>query len=332
MSTYSGTPVAITLAGTDPDGDTLRVFFSNPSHGSVIVGAVSVTYTPAPGFVGTDAIDFTVSDGTVTSAPATVTIVVRPANRAPVAIADGSYSALEDTLRSVPPPGVLGNDSDADGDPLTAVLVSDVSHGTLLLKPDGSFTYTPAANYTGSDSFTYKASDGSLESNVVAVSLTVTPVNDAPVLAPIGDKTIAEDSVLTFTVSATDVDGNPLTYATTVLPAGATFNPDTHIFSWRPGFDQAGTLNPQVTFIVNDGALSASETITISVTNTNRPPSLAPIGNKTIGEGARLTFAVSATDPDGTTPTYSASGLPAGATFNVTTRVFDWTPGFDQAT
>ncbi len=67
--------------------------------------------------------------------------------------------------------GVLGNDSDVDGDSLTAVLVSGPAHGTLTLNADGSFTYTPDANYHGSDSFTYKANDGSLDSNVATVSL-----------------------------------------------------------------------------------------------------------------------------------------------------------------
>ena len=76
---------------------------------------------------------------------------------------------------------MLGNDTDVDGDTLTAVLVSGPAHGTLTLNADGSFTYTPDANYNGSDSFTYKANDGSADSNVATVSLTVSAVNDAPV-------------------------------------------------------------------------------------------------------------------------------------------------------
>ena len=94
-------------------------------------------------------------------------------NSAPVAVAD-SYSTPQSTAKVVPAPGVLGNDTDADSDPLTAALVSDVSHGTLSLSPDGGFTYTPTSGYTGADSFTYKANDGTADSNTVTVSITVT--------------------------------------------------------------------------------------------------------------------------------------------------------------
>ena len=94
-------------------------------------------------------------------------------NSAPVAVAD-SYSTPQSTAQVVPAPGVLGNDTDADSDPLTAALVSDVSHGTLSLSPEGGFTYTPTSGYTGADSFTYKANDGTADSNTVTVSITVT--------------------------------------------------------------------------------------------------------------------------------------------------------------
>ena len=90
-----------------------------------------------------------------------------------MAVAD-SYSTPEGTAKVVAAPGVLGNDTDADSDPLTAVLVSDVSHGTLSLAASGGFTYTPTGGYSGPDSFTYKANDGTADSNTVTVSLTVT--------------------------------------------------------------------------------------------------------------------------------------------------------------
>ena len=108
--------------------------------------------------------------------PITVTAV----NDAPVAVAD-SYSLSEDTSLTVAAPGVLGNDTDVDGDALTAVLVTGPAHGTLTLNADGSFTYTPAADYNGPDSFTYKANDGAWTPRVPTVTLTVTAVNDAPV-------------------------------------------------------------------------------------------------------------------------------------------------------
>ena len=125
-------------------------------------------------------------------------------NDAPVAVND-SYSTNEDTPLTVNAPGVLGNDTDVDGDSLTAVLVTGPTHGTLTLNSNGSFTYTPTANYNGPDSFTYRVSDGSALSNIATVSLTVTAVNDAPV-AVNNSYSTNEDTQLT--VSAPGVRGN----------------------------------------------------------------------------------------------------------------------------
>src|SRR5206468_2724480 len=100
----------------------------------------------------------------------------------PVANNDGSYSTAEDApLNVLALSGVLANDTDADGDTLTALLAATTTHGSLTLNADGSFSYSPAANYNGPDSFTYKATDGCTTSAVATASITVTPVNDAPV-------------------------------------------------------------------------------------------------------------------------------------------------------
>src|SRR5207244_281111 len=101
---------------------------------------------------------------------ATVSLSVN--NSAPVANND-SFSASKNSTLTIPGLGVLYNDTDANRDPLTAVLVSGPSHGTLTLNANGSFSYTPTTGYTGADSFTYKANDGQLDSNVATVSLAI---------------------------------------------------------------------------------------------------------------------------------------------------------------
>src|SRR5206468_2477564 len=126
---------------------------------------------------------------------ATVTLTVMPANAAPVA-ADDSYSTAEDAPLFGAGPGVLGNDSDVDGDSLNALLISGPTHGWLGLNPDGSFTYSPDADYHDTDSFPCRAYDGSASSNVATVSLTISPVNDAPVAVD-DSFTTAEDTPLT---------------------------------------------------------------------------------------------------------------------------------------
>jgi hypothetical protein len=150
-----------------------------------------------------------------------------------------------------------------------------------------------------------------------------TQTSGAPVLAPIGNKQAEVGKPLTFTVAATDTDGDTLTYSATGLPTGATFT--NKVFSWTPG----GVGSCQITFTASDGEHQDSETITITVTKPNAAPVLGSIGNKSTNENQGLTFAVGATDADSDSLTYSAAGLPSGATFNGQT--FAWTPSFAQA-
>jgi VCBS repeat-containing protein len=104
--------------------------------------------------------------------PADANVVIRLLQSAPAAVDDG-YSVDEGETLNVPAPGVLGNDSDADGDALTAALASDATNGTLTLNDDGSFTYTPKADFRGTDSFTYRANDGMADSSVRTATITV---------------------------------------------------------------------------------------------------------------------------------------------------------------
>jgi VCBS repeat-containing protein len=166
---------------SDPDRDTLSaVLGSGPSHGTLTLNANgSFAYTPAANYHGSDSFTYLAGDGEQESSPATVTITVGAVNDIPTAATD-AYGTGEDTTLTVDAPGVLANDSDPDGDTLSAVAGSGPSHGTLTLNADGSFTYTPAADFNGNDSFTYRASDGSLISDSVTVTLTVTASNDPP--------------------------------------------------------------------------------------------------------------------------------------------------------
>src|SRR5207249_7776811 len=111
------------------------------------------------------------NDGTADSNVATVSITVTAVNDAPVAV-DDAFTTAEDTPLTG---NVLSNDTDVDtGTTLTAAIVANPTHGTVTLVSTGAFTYTPAPNYNGSDSFTYKASDGTADSNVATVAITVT--------------------------------------------------------------------------------------------------------------------------------------------------------------
>src|SRR5204863_151259 len=141
---------------------------------------------------------------------------------APVAGND-AFSVNEDNTLTVAATGVLANDTDIDGNPLTTVLATGPSNGTLTLNADGSFSYTPSANFNGSDSFTYRANDGAANSNLATVTITVNPVNDAPVA---GNDTFSINEDTTLAVPAagvlandSDVDGNTLTAVLVSGPA-----------------------------------------------------------------------------------------------------------------
>jgi len=256
---------------TDVDGDALTaVLVSPPAHGVVTLAANGTfLYTPSLNFNGTDTFFYAASDGTLLSAAAAVTIVVTPVNDVPVAFGD-AYSVNEDTRLTVAAAGVLANDVDVDGDPLTALLVTAPTHGTLVLNANGGFTYLPAANYNGPDSFTYRVSDGGrVNSNTVTVALTVVPVNDAPV-ALADAVSAARDTVLNIVAPGvlandTDVDGDPLTAVLGTAPVNGrvTLNA-AGSFSYTPNAGFVGT--DSFTYRAFDGALfSAPVTVTISV-------------------------------------------------------------------
>src|SRR5206468_629563 len=151
-----------------------------PAHGSLTFSTNgSFIYTPAANYNGSDAFTYQASDGQTLSAPVTVTLTVNAVNDAPVAVND-SFAIDEDTALVIAAPGVLANDSDVDGDALTAILVSGPAHGTLTLNPNGSLRYLATTNYNGPDSFTYKANDSTADSTPATVNITVNAVNDAP--------------------------------------------------------------------------------------------------------------------------------------------------------
>jgi len=263
---------------------------------------------------------------------------------APVAVND-SYSVAEGATFNIPTFGLLANDSYTDtpqGD-LAAVLVNGPVHGILTLRADGSFSYVHNGSETVTDSFTYRISDGINFLNVATVSLTITPTNDAPTIDVIPTKDVEQGRTLSFTVVATDPDDSNLSPESAVLtyslgagaPIGASINPTTGLLTWAiPRAQAVGSY--QLTVNVTDGgtpAFTASRTFTVEVKElTNTPPTLNPIGPKTVNEETELRFTIAATDLDlpAQTLVYSATGLPAGALFDANTREFAWTPTEDQ--
>lgn len=167
---------------TDTEGDALTVIkVTNPTHGALTLNAdQTFTYTPSLNYYGEDSFTYKVNDGNSDSNTATVSIIVNPINDAPVAL-NNSYSTNQDVTLNVGAPGVTGNDSDIDSVSFTVILASGTTNGIVTLNNDGSFSYVPNTGFTGLDSFSYKISDGSLESNTAIVSIAVVD-NVAPII------------------------------------------------------------------------------------------------------------------------------------------------------
>ena len=212
VSTNEDTAVSSTVSATDVDGDTLTYsIVSNGTKGSAVITNAATgafTYTPNANANGSDSFTFKASDGTVNSNTATVTVTIAPVNDAPVAN-NGTLNTNEDT----PAAGTFSA-SDVDGDALTYSIVANGSKGTATITnaSTGAFSYTPNLNANGSDAVTFRVTDGTLTSNTATVSITIAPVNDAPVAS---NKSVStnEDTVVSGTLSATDVDGDALTYS-----------------------------------------------------------------------------------------------------------------------
>jgi VCBS repeat-containing protein len=333
VTTNEDTPIIISLSGTDVDGDPLTYsIVSSVSHGTLgIISGNHVTYTPALNYNGSDSFTFKANDGTVNSNTATVSITIAPVDDAPIAVAD-SYTTNEDTALNVVAPGVLANDSDVDSPSLSSVLVSGVAHGNLTLNTNGSFSYIPASNYNGLDSFDYKVNDGTLDSNTTTVSISVIAVNDAPTAVP-DTVSIDEDTTLviaktTLLANDSDIDGDSITLTGVSNPTYGTVSVSTDNVTFTPTLNYFGPASFDYT--ISDGHLSSTTTVTVTVNPVNDAPVLDPIGNKNVDEFSTLTINVNATDVDNANLIYTTSALPLNSTFNPGTKTFTFTPDESQ--
>ncbi len=299
--------------GNDPLNAALR---TQPSHGSVTFNPNGTfSYTPQANYFGPDSFTYRIGDGLLLSNDATVNITVTPVNDAPVAVND-SYTLSEDTVLTANglgtnPAGVLANDTDLEGNSLNATVVSGPSHGTLQFTAgsNGTFVYTPDANYFGPDSFTYRNGDGFLLSNTATVNLNITSVNDAPV-AVNDSYTLSEDTVLTANGSGanpagvlandTDAEGNTLNATVVSGPSHGTLQftaGSNGTFVYTPNANYFG--HDSFTYRNGDGfLLSNTATVNLNITAVNDAPA-AVNDSYTLSEDTVLTANGVGTNPAG---------------------------------
>jgi len=256
------------------------------------------------------------TDACGNQADCTQLITVLPVNHAPVA-ANDAYSVNEDTVLSIVAPGVLGNDTDSDGNGLTPSVLSLPAHGSLTFSNNGSFVYTPAPNYNGSDAFTYQVSDGQDQSGVATVNLTITPVNDPPAFTKGANQFVQIDAgAQTVPSWATAINAGPADEAGQTLTFIVTSD-GSALFSVQPAVSASGTLTytpaphlsgtAHVTVTLKDSGgtanggadTSAAQIFTITV---NSPPTVSvvsPTNGTAFMAPATIPVIAEASDVDG---------------------------------
>ncbi len=337
-TTGENTPLTGTAPGvlgndSDPENDALVVSavtggtvggtVTGSSGGSFVINADgSYSFDPSTAFEDLQAgetrsttVTYTVSDGNGGTATATLTVVVTGANDAPVG-ANDAITTVEDT----PFIGTLPAATDVDGDDLTYAAATQPAHGTVSISADGTYVFTPAADYHGPDSFTYTVSDGTT-TVTYTVSIDVTPDQDAPVGSDIPDAAYVDAQAVSLNVSGyfTDIDGDTLTFTQTGLPAGLSLDPATGLITGTVANDasQAGGGVYTVIVTATDTAGNpVSETFTVTITN---PPPVARDDSAATAENTPVSGSVFAnngsgadSDPDGDTIVVSAVNGAAG--------------------
>lgn len=326
-----GTPLELTIDASDLDGEELIFSTDGLPEGATLTptnvyGQAILRWTPTA--LGTYPITITVSDRGngksegILSAGQTFNLVVRQTNNAPILSPTADLVVAEAETLSL-----ALSATDPDGDQLTYT-ATNLPEGAVLNPQTGLLTWQPsfwaARTY---NNIQLTASDGNRDSTQT-LRVQVTNRNRSPILAPLPLQSGREDTSLQFFLGAGDPDLDSITYSTlSELPIGATLNPQTGEFSWKPSYTQAG--NYRLKFAATDslGARDVQEVV-LNINNVNRSPSLT-VSPQIVALGESLNFTLSGGDPDGDTLTYSASGLPFGATLNAQTGAirFQPTPG-----
>lgn len=275
VATDQNSPVAITLSADDPEDASLSyMIYTTPSHGQLSGSAPNLTYTPDTDYTGSDSFTFTANDGVLESNTATVALTVSGNTNQPPQATDRSVETDEDT-----PVGITLNALDPEGDPLTYTVVTNPSNGQLS-QAAPNLIYTPDANFSGVDSFTYQASDGQVSSSLATVSVSVSQINDEPffsadpILAP--NATVGQAYTGSIADSAIDVDGDTLNFTAVAGPQWLTIHPDGEVSGtphltdlelniWTIGVSDGHGGAAQATLQINVVEQQSTETIFTSI-------------------------------------------------------------------
>ena len=312
QSTHEDTAKTITLAATDADSDSLTFSVSASCATSITcaISGTTLTATPAANYHGSGSITVTVSDGNGGSDTDTFTLTVNSVNDAPVFGTISAQSTNEDTAKVV---SLAGTATDVDGDGLTYSVSSCPSNISCSLSGT-SLTLTPDANFNGSRTVGVGVSDGNGGSASTTFNLTVNAVNDAPVFGSISAQSTNEDTakVVSLAGTATDADGNSLTYSVSSCPSNISCSLSGTSLTLTPDANFNGSRTVGVGVSDGNGG-SASTTFSLTVTAVNDAPTLGNPGTQSmdVSDSLSLTLAGYGSDVDGDSLTYIATCSPS---------------------
>jgi outer membrane protein OmpA-like peptidoglycan-associated protein len=263
----TGVAIAVLANDSDPDGNPLSIAtVTQPQHGSATISGSNIAYQPTANYIGTDTFTYTVSDGQGGSATATVTVTI--SGRPPVANADAATTPVATPVTI----NVLANDSDPDGDALSVSAVGSAANGSVVINANNSVTYTPAAGFTGNDTFTYTLRDATGATATGTVSVIVTPANRAPDAVD-DNYTMTRGDVLRLPLldNDSDPDGDPITIISTTDPQNGFIiggSGGQYYYQARPGFKNA---TDYFTYTIADSS-GLTDTATVAIRVDNPPP------------------------------------------------------------
>ncbi len=327
ISTLEDTAVTVTLTGSDPDGDSLTFAISaGPGNGSLTAmtfltaTSAQLTYKPNANFNGSDSFTFTAADSAGhVSATATVSINVRPVNDQAVA-ASQSRTTAEDT-----PVGLTLSGSDPEGGALSFNIETQPANGFLSVAGP-NITYTPFANFNGTDSFSFRVIEaGGHCSEAATVSLTVTPVNDPP-SALSQTTTVNVDSPITLFLTGSDADGDNLTFTLATGPSNGSLSPLTQLSANSAQVTYTPNLNfggpDSFSFRVTDPTgLTSVAAFTLNV----GPPVADPQFLATL-EDTALSLTLTGSDPNGHSLSFAIVSPPFAGGLSGTAPNLTYTP------
>jgi hypothetical protein len=324
------------VTATDPDAedqDRLKYTAQNlPSGAKFNSDSLRFNWTPTYDQAGSyPDISITVTDPSGLSDSKSFSITVNNVNRPPVLADIPPQTVDENTPLTFP---VSGSDPDKEDQGNLKYSAKQLPAGATLV--ENTFNWTPTYEQSGEYAPQISVSDGTL-SDTKTVQITVKHVNRPPTVEPIPAQVVDENKLLEFKVIGGDPDKEDAglwKLSVSQLPDGAVFDPSTALFSWTPNFDQSGLYTLKFTN-TDPAGLTATQEVQVTVNHVNRPPVFNPVAAQTLDENTPFSMTIPAgEDPDKEDAQkliYTVQNLPAGATFDATSRTLTWTPSFDQS-